>query len=196
MFKSVAKKAAAISEKFWLFANNFFRHPVMLGSIVPSSPFLVNDVLGQIDWAKARVLVEYGPGVGTITQEILKRMHAHAVLVVIELNPQFVNFLKKIDDDRLRVVHGSAAEAKQVLADMNFAHADYIISGIPYSLIPDSIRRHILEEARQILTPGGTLLVYQFTDAVLPYLQSSFGSVQKNFQLWNVLPARIFHCTP
>jgi len=77
----------------------------------------VNDVLAQVDWTRARVVVEYGPGVGTITQEILKRMRSDAVLAVIELNPQFVSFLqKRIQDPRLRVIHGSASDAKQVLA--------------------------------------------------------------------------------
>ena len=58
----------------------------MLGSLIPSSRFLVNDVLNQVDWDKARVIVEYGPGVGTITQEILKRMRPDAVLLALELN--------------------------------------------------------------------------------------------------------------
>ena len=58
-----------------LFAGNFLRHPYMLGSIIPSSRFLVNQVLEPIDWERARVIVEYGPGVGTITAEILRRMH-------------------------------------------------------------------------------------------------------------------------
>lgn len=196
MFKPKTAKAS-LSAQVWLFANNFFKYPAMLGSIIPSSPFLVKDVLARVDWQKAKVIVEYGPGVGTITQEILKRMRPDAQLAVIELNPQFVHFLQnRIQDPRLRVIHGSASEAKRVLAELNLDHADYIISGIPYSLIPDPTRREILEQARQILTPDGALLVYQFTDAVLPYLKSSFGSVRENFQLWNILPARIFHCTP
>ena len=76
------------------------------------------------------------------------------------------------------------------------AHADYIVSGIPYSTLSDPIRRKILRESREVLSPQGALLVYQFTGTVLPYLQSSFGSVQQDFQLLNILPARIFYCTP
>ena len=49
----------------FLFARNFVKHPNMVGWMLPSSPFLVNEVLKQIDWDKARVIVEYGPGVGT-----------------------------------------------------------------------------------------------------------------------------------
>ena len=197
MFRTQARKAGHISAQVWVFARSFFEDPAMLGSIVPSSPFLVNDVLSQVDWQRAKVIVEYGPGVGTITQEILKHMRPDAELAVIELNSRFVRFLQeKIDDPRLRIIHGSASNAKQVLAQVNLKRADYIISGIPYSLIPDATRRDILEQSRQILAPDGALLVYQFTNAVLPYLQSIFGSVRENFQPWNILPARIFHCTP
>jgi phospholipid N-methyltransferase len=62
--------------------------------------------------------------------------------------------------------------------------------------MPDQVRREILEESRQVLDPEGALLIYQFTRTVLPYLESSFGTVQQNFQPLNILPARIFHCTP
>lgn len=180
-----------------LFARNFFRHPTMLGSIVPSSPFLVNDVLSQVDWEKARVLVEFGPGVGTMTREILNRMHPDAVLVAIELNTDFVSFLHdEVRDSRLRVVHGSASDVRSVLTGLSLTRADYIVSGIPYSTLPDPIRRRILRESREILSPQGALLVYQFTSTVLPYLRSSFASVQQDFQLLNILPARIFYCTP
>src|SRR5271155_4548200 len=66
-----------------LFARNFFRHPRMLGSIVPSSRFLIKHLLEPIDWAEARVIVEYGPGVGVITTEILRRMRPDASLIAI-----------------------------------------------------------------------------------------------------------------
>ncbi len=169
----------------------------MLGSVIPSSPFLVNDVLAQVNWARARVIVEYGPGVGTITLETLKRMRPDALLVAIELNPEFVDFLtREITDSRLRVVHGSARDVREVLAALNLTHADYIISGIPYTTISDEIRRDILKQTRELLHPDGALLVYQFTRKVLPYLESNFASVEQNVQLLNILPARIFYCTP
>lgn len=189
-------RAPAASRRF-LFAINFFKSPAMLGSLIPSSRFLVNDVLNQVDWEKARVIVEYGPGVGTITQEILKRMRPDAVLLALELNQEFVNFLHdEISDPRLHAVHASASEVGSVLAKLGLPCADYIISGIPYSTMPHAVRREVMQESRRVLHPEGALLVYQFTNAVLPYLESSFGSVRKNFQFLNILPARIFYCTP
>src|ERR1700732_4701115 len=78
-----------------LFARNFFRHPRMLGSIVPSSRFLIRQLLEPVDWAQARVIVEYGPGVGVITFEVLRRMRPDAMLIAIETNPAFVSYLRE-----------------------------------------------------------------------------------------------------
>lgn len=169
----------------------------MLGSVIPSSRFLVNDLMAQVDWERARVFVEYGPGVGTITQHILKRMRQDAVLVAIELNQDFVEFLRReVQDPRLIVLRGSASEARTLLASVGLSQADYVISGIPYSTMTEDLRRAICEETRGLVEPTGTHVVYQFTTAVLPYLKSNFSLVQENFQPWNILPARIFHCTP
>ena len=197
MPSQAAKKSTVPTSAVGLFARNFFKYPSMLGSIVPSSRFLVKDLMSEIDWDRARVLVEFGPGVGTITREVLKRMRSDAVLVVIELNEEFVQYLgATIRDPRLRIVHGSAAHVRRILAEQGLAPADCIISGLPYSLLPEELRKEIVAESRQALKAEGSLLVFQFSPSVLPYLKSSFSSVKLGFQLFNILPARIFHCTP
>jgi len=197
MPSQATKKSAAKSSSTILFTRNFFKYPSMLGSVIPSSPFLVNDLLREVDWDRARVVVEFGPGVGTITREILKRMRSYSVLMAIELNDDFVEYLgSTIRDPRLRIVHGSAADVRQILAEHNLAPADYIISSLPYSIMSESLRQEVVIESRRALNARGSLLVYQYSRAVLPYLKSSFSSVQQGFQLFNILPARIFHCTP
>jgi len=197
MPSQAAKKSTIPTSAVGLFARNFFKYPSMLGSIVPSSRFLVKDLMSEIDWDRARVLVEFGPGVGTITREVLKRMRPDAVLVAIELNEEFVQYLgATIRDPRLRIVHGSAAHVRRILAEQGLAPADCIISGLPYSLLPEELRKEIVSESRQALKAEGSLLVFQFSPSVLPYLKSSFSSVKLGFQLLNILPARIFHCTP
>jgi phospholipid N-methyltransferase len=167
----------------------------MLGSLIPSSRFLVNKVLGEVDWARARVFLEYGPGVGTFTTEILRRMRPDAVVIALETNADFVRFLRgKIHDDRLHVIHGSAADADTALANLNLSHADYVLSGIPYTTIPAEVREVILRKTHTLLHPSGAFLVYQFTRTVLPYLQQVFGSIEQHFEPRNVMPARLFFC--
>lgn len=196
--KAVVSRSPAFrsARQILLFARNFLKYPQMLGSVIPSSPFLVNQLLARFDWERASVVVEYGPGIGNITCEILKRMRPDAVLVAIELNPDFVRFLREeIDDPRLRVVEGSALDIRETLARLNLPMADYVISGIPFSTLPDQSRSDILRESREMLRSDGAMLVYQFRRTVLPHLKRHFGRVQEDFAFLNILPARIFHCT-
>src|SRR4029077_12290604 len=76
-----------------LFTRNLFRHPTMLGAVVPCSPFLIHDMLAAVEWDRAKVIVEYGPGIGNITEEILKRMAPDAMLIIIEINREFDDYL-------------------------------------------------------------------------------------------------------
>jgi phospholipid N-methyltransferase len=197
MLSEAVTKSVVRTSAVALFARNFFKYPSMLGSVVPSSPFLVKHLMSQINWDRARVLVEFGPGVGTITREALKRMRSDAVLLVIELNEEFVQYLNTtLRDPRVRVVHGSASDVRRILAEHGLVRADYIISSIPYSLLPETLRREMVAESRHALKAQGSLLVFQYNRTLLPYLKSSFSTVRLNFQLLNILPALIFHCTP
>jgi phospholipid N-methyltransferase len=178
-----------------LFAQNFFKHPRMLGSLIPSSRFLVDELLGQVDWMNARVIVEYGPGVGTFTTEILRRMRREAKLVALEMNPDFVEYVKsQHPDPRLIVENRSAADVKDVLREHRLAAADYIISGIPFSTLPSGERDGILHSTHSALTPEGRFLVYQFSGRILPHLRQQFSDVRTDFELLNILPARLFYC--
>ena len=80
---TVPPQSTSRSGQLLLFGRNFIKHPRMLGSLIPSSRFLVNHVLAEVDWNRARVFLEYGPGVGTFTAEILRRMRPDAVLIVV-----------------------------------------------------------------------------------------------------------------
>src|SRR6516225_278822 len=183
-------------EERLLFAKNFLQHPRMLGSLIPSSRFLVHRLLSKVDWPRARTVVEYGPGVGTITSRILARVAPQARLVVFEMNKDFVAYLtRSFPDPRLHVVHGSAETVQMQLGRLKLAGADYIISGIPYTTMPFALRETIMRESRAALNPGGAVLVYQFTRAVLPHLRTHFRQIEQDFEPRNILPARLFYCT-
>jgi phospholipid N-methyltransferase len=180
-----------------LFARNFVKHPIMLGSVVPSSRFLIERVLRPVEWPRTRVIVEYGPGVGTFTREILRRLHPEGTLLALETNPDFVAHLRRtIADPRLRVVHASAAAVREELASLGLDGADYVISGIPFSTLPGPVRDDVLAATRAALTPSGRFLVYQFSSRVLADLRRVFAGVARGYEPRNVLPAHLFFCSP
>lgn len=178
-----------------LFSRNFIKHPRMLGSLIPSSRFLVNRLLDQVDWSRAGTIVEYGPGVGTFTGEILRRLGPGGSVVAIDTNRDFARYLARtLRDDRLHVIEGSAADAGENLQERGLGRADYVISGIPYSTMNPELRERILRTTHELLQPDGAFLVYQFTRAVLPYLRQVFPHVQQEFEPRNIMPARLFYC--
>jgi phospholipid N-methyltransferase len=184
-----------ISASALLFARNFIKHPKMLGSIIPSSRFLIRNLLGKVDWPSVRVIVEFGPGVGTFTSEILRRMHPDARFVAIEMNRDFVELLERtIDDQRLHVVHGSAEEISTILDGLGLGRADVVISGIPFSTMPDGVADQILHSTHDSLSERGMLLIYQFSSDVRHRLEKIFGEVIQGFEPLNILPARLFYC--
>jgi phospholipid N-methyltransferase len=181
--------------QFVLFARNFVKHPAMLGSVIPSSRFLVRHMLNEVDWRSAKVIVEYGPGVGTFTREILSRMRRDATLVVFETNEEFIEHLRgSIRDKRLHLIHASAAEVDTVLAGLGLGRADYIVSGLPFRIMPPEVRDSVLRATRDTLRPDGEFLLFQYTRALESPLERFFGTVREEFEPLNIPPARLYYC--
>ncbi|SCW73160.1 Phospholipid N-methyltransferase [Sphingobium faniae] len=176
-----------------MFFRQFVKHPGMIGSVIPSSQALVDAMLDEVDWDRTRLFVEYGPGVGTFTQGILDRMHPDAQLIAIDLNLDFVAYLEaEISDPRLRVVHGSAADVRRFVSEAGFRQADYILSGIPFSTLPDGVGEAICAETLTALRPGGAFLVYQYSAYVRRLLTPLFAQVVEKTIWLNIPPCRTF----
>src|SRR3546814_9317788 len=43
-----------------MFARVFLKNPVMVGSVIPSSRFLIEKILAPLNWGRADVFVEFG----------------------------------------------------------------------------------------------------------------------------------------
>lgn len=176
-----------------VFFKGFIKHPVMVGSIVPSSSFTVRKMLAPVDWNNTKLFVEYGPGIGTFCQPILDRMRPDATLLVIDLNEDFVSYLRHtFRDSRFIAVHGSAADVKAIINNFRFAHADYILSGLPFSTLPNNLGPVIAEQTAKAIRPGGAFLVYQFRARARDFMAPHFRKIDNGYALWNVLPCRLF----
>ena len=175
------------------FLRGFLKNPVMVGSVIPSSAKLINKMLAPVDWENTRVFVEYGPGVGTFTRPILERMGPDAILLTIDTNAEFTDYLREdIDDPRLVPVTGSAADVEKILADRGLAHADYVLSGLPFSTLPPGVGDAIGAATARVIRPGGAFLVYQFSPKVREFIAPVFERIERGFEWVNVPPATLF----
>ena len=177
----------------WHFLRGFIKHPVMVGSIIPSSRATIDKMLAPVDWENCKLFVEYGPGVGTFTEHVLRRMAPDATLIAIDTNADFIRYLRgKFTDNRLFPINGSAADVQQIITDCGFDEADYILSGLPFSTLPAGVGPLIAEETFEALRPGGAFLVYQFTPKVRDFLDPHFDRIDRGLEWVNVPPCTLF----
>src|SRR5437773_11065679 len=69
-----------------LFFKRFLKRPLQIASIMPSSRALVERVASKIDFDRARVIAEYGPGEGVHSRALAQRMRPNAQLLLFELD--------------------------------------------------------------------------------------------------------------
>jgi phospholipid N-methyltransferase len=177
----------------WQFLRGFLKHPVMVGSVIPSSRVLIERMLKPVDWENTKLFVEYGPGVGTFTRPVLEKMGEDATLIAIDTNPDFIKFLRKsIHDPRLVPVNGSAADVEAIIKEHGFESADYVLSGLPFSTLPPGVGDAIASATSRAIRSGGAFLVYQFSPKVLDFLKPFFPRIDRGFEWINVPPATLF----
>ncbi|RAJ18085.1 class I SAM-dependent methyltransferase [Olleya aquimaris] len=165
------------------------------GTIFPSSRFLTTKLLKGIDFNKPNLIVEFGPGNGKITKEILKQLHPDSKLIVFEINDNFYNELLKINDNRLVVINQSANSILEVIKTHGFEAVDYIVSSLPLTNIPKTITDTILENAYKSLKPNGYFFQYQYSLTYYSALKEMFkGRITLSFEPLNIPPAFIYSC--
>lgn len=199
MIRDLAIPDADSSTARWrrrvVFIRNFFKHPKMVGSMLQSSSRLVARIADEIDFGQARNIVEFGPGVGTITTELLRRMPMNSRLLAIEFNDDFVELLREaIADPRFLLSHGGAHDVLAHMAAHRMGLADVVISGIPFSTMQPAMRERILRATYRALAPNGVFVVYQYSRKVLPDLERTFGRVEQHVEWRNGMPMQIFRC--
>lgn len=178
--------------KFW---KQFLKSRREIGSVTPSSRYLTKGIVDKIDFENAKVIVELGPGTGVFTRAMLKKMSADCKLIVIELNTEMFQLLQKsISDPRVILVEASATEMKNILLQNGFENADYIISSLPLTVMPEQVANTILSDSKLLLSSKGKYLQFMYSLMLKTKLEAYFSQVEKTFVLFNFPPAFVFEC--
>lgn len=178
-----------------LFFKEFLKNSKATGSITPSSQFLVNRMLRPMDFQTGRVFIELGPGTGCFTEELLRRMHPDAKLLVFETSKPFCDALsQKIPDKRLIVINDTAEKMVEYIEKYNLGKADCILSGLPLTNIPVPIKTAIIEESVKALKPEGIFTQYQYLTTAAKLLKKYFKQVKIKWTPANFPPAFYYIC--
>ena len=176
-----------------LFLKRFLQRPRQVASIIPSSRTLIRRVMEKMDFSGPRVIAEYGPGEGCHTREIVRRMHPESRLLLFELDVEFAGHLKNHfrHDARVTVLNADAASLSQHLLGLGLTHCDYIVSGIPFSLLDPEKKRGLLRATYDALAPAyhAAFIIYQVTNELKEKGHCShFSRVESEYCLQNIPP--------
>ncbi|MEX1045726.1 MAG: rRNA adenine N-6-methyltransferase family protein [Chthoniobacterales bacterium] len=175
--------------------RRFLARPLQVAYVLPSSKGLVRRVLDKMDFARAKVFVEFGAGEGCYTRELAKRLAPDARLLVFELDVHLAEHLREQfkNDDRVVVYCQDAATFRDEMNNLGIREADYVISGIPFSYLDPKKKKEILQAVHEGLTADGQFLVYQVTTELKSHTRM-FAAHEVEYFLASIPPMFIVAC--
>ncbi len=191
---NVCRKACAVRKTNpAAFLKGFLREPSQVGSIIPSSRFLEQRIVEASDLSAARRVVELGPGTGGTTRTFLQHLGQDARLLSIELSPFFHDLLDEITDPRFINHLGSAEHLADILAMHDMARPDVVISGIPFSKMPQAVGTRVAQAVKDCLADNGRFVAYQFRREVARITDPIMGNhASCKLELRNIPPMRVY----
>lgn len=175
------------------FIKQFIKNKKMVGAVSPSSRFLGEKMLFNIDFNKEKIIVELGPGTGVFTDMIIKRMAPDAKLLIFELNDNFFESLdERITDPRVTIIHDSAEFIEKYLEKDQ--KADVIVSSLPLMVFPEELREKIILEAYNCLKKNGNYIQFQYSLQSKKLLAKKYDTIDIKFTIKNFPPAFVYTC--
>lgn len=193
------------------FATEALSNMTTTASLVPSSRFLARAMLRPLRLRQAKVVVEFGPGTGVMTEALLQEMAPDARLLAFEINPRFSEYLQEqITDPRFLLVNDCAETLGQTLREQGLDRVDAVVSSLGLTIMPENVRTDIFDTLMPCLSGDAALTQFQYLHGFVlnsqvdieklhrystaRFLQRYFGSVTQRTVWRNIPPAVVFTC--
>jgi phospholipid N-methyltransferase len=175
---------------------NFFKIALRdhhIGAMTRSSKYVVKAVMRNLIGQSLYRVIEYGPGDGVITKEILKIMPRDGELIVVETNPKFLKVLRSINDSRLKVIDGTVQKVSEELRQEKNATINLVVSSIPFSMLKQTDRERIVNNTFDMLMKSGKFVVFQYSPILLSLLNKYFDKkyIKTQVEFRNIPPCFI-----
>ena len=166
--------------------------PRKIGSITPSSSFLIRKMLVDLPWDNMETIVELGAGTGGFTKFIAEHKEDVCQVVVVEQDYKMRQTLWK----NYPLFHyGAKAEKLDwILHRHNLIQVDCIVSGLPFATFSKPLRTEIIAAIHRSLKPGGIFVAFQYSLQMKKMLETYFRLVLIDFVPMNLPPAFVYYC--
>jgi phospholipid N-methyltransferase len=174
------------------FLQGFLRSPLEVGSIIPSSKFMVRKVVDHVIQANPKTIVELGAGTGVFTRELNKSCGPNRLLIVFEKDQKMRMQLNK-EFPHLSI-YSDALSLPDILDNHGIHQVDCIVCGLPFSLFPRSKTELIFEKIHSQLKSNGCFIMYQYSTQMKKRLTKLFDQVSTQLVLLNIPPTFVYFC--
>ncbi len=155
-----------------------------------------------VNWSTVDVVVEYGPGTGVFTEQILAQKRREARYLGIERNPRFVGMLRERFPG-IAICNESVERVREVCGQQGLGEVDVIICGLPWASFTPGEQDAFLGATTAVLPPGGKFATFAYLQGLLlpgglrfrSTLHRYFATVSKSRTVWaNIPPAFVYQC--
>jgi phosphatidylethanolamine/phosphatidyl-N-methylethanolamine N-methyltransferase len=177
------------------FLQRFIKKPTTVGAIAPSSPELASKMIEDVRADENNVVLEIGCGTGAITKFLQDLIPTRKSYIGIEIEKNFVDTLEK-DFPNLNIICGDACNSGQIIAEHGLGKVSYIISGLPFVVLPKEVSEGILDEVDKMMEKGCLFRTFQYAHGYnLPpakkfrqRLNEKYGDVKRSDLVLRNLP--------
>ena len=156
-----------------LFLRRWLAHPLKVGAVLPSSPWLGRLVARNVALGPDEYVVELGAGTGTVTRALLGSGIPADRLFVVEIDPDLCTFLRR-EIPAAQVIQGDATQLRALLPANVAGKVRTVISGIPMVTLPMPLQRRMVDAWFDVMAPGGRMLQYTYS-LVSPLPEARLG---------------------
>ncbi|MCQ2753487.1 MAG: 16S rRNA (adenine(1518)-N(6)/adenine(1519)-N(6))-dimethyltransferase RsmA [bacterium] len=161
----------------------YFRTKKRLGQNFLINADVISDIIDFADIKPDDVILEIGPGVGFVTEQLVK--HAQKVIAV-ELDEEAIKVLEKLECDNLELIHQDILKTDiSALSDKNIK----VVANIPY-YITSPIIAHLLGEIDDLANKNRdkiTDIILMVQEEVARRIVATENSPSKQYGLLTIL---------
>lgn len=179
------------------FLQAFFKNPLKVGAIAPSSSELARKMIDGFEPNKDSIILELGVGTGAITKFVQESVLNRESYLGIELDKNLVRSLNRKFPD-LKIIRGNACQSFKLHKRTGLGDVKYIVSCLPFVSIPNDVGKKILLEIDKFMDRGCVFRTFQYAHGYyLPsaiklreHMRNRYGMAEKSpLIVKNVPPA-------
>jgi phosphatidylethanolamine/phosphatidyl-N-methylethanolamine N-methyltransferase len=184
------------------FLTAALRRPATMGAVTPSSTHLGAVLASVVPRVGTPVVVELGPGTGSVSAVIAEKLPPGARHLAVELDPDMVAYLRRTRPE-LEVVPGNAADLAALLAERGITGVDAVVCGLPWALFDDATQTALLAEISRVIGDHGAFTTFAYLHGMTltaarrfrRTLRATFDEVLVTGTVWrNLPPAFVYAC--